>query len=110
MTHFGDPCIHCATPHDDVASGPCPGDPAKAIVIGYALVEHRYDGMELYRFRTSDNVVRERWAHPSEHAPYWHFGRKDEFGQPPPYDERLKAAPPPPVMGGSSPQNPQVKP
>lgn len=23
--HHGDPCIHCNTPHDDVASGPCAG-------------------------------------------------------------------------------------
>lgn len=24
-THFGDPCVHCGTPHDEVAPGPCPG-------------------------------------------------------------------------------------
>ena len=23
--HFGDPCIYCGTPHDEVAPGPCPG-------------------------------------------------------------------------------------
>jgi hypothetical protein len=23
--HFGDPCIYCKTPHDEVAIGPCPG-------------------------------------------------------------------------------------
>ena len=23
--HFGDPCIHCNTPHDDVPVGPCRG-------------------------------------------------------------------------------------
>lgn len=23
-THFGDPCVHCGTPHDEVAPGPCP--------------------------------------------------------------------------------------
>ena len=22
-THFGDPCVHCGTPHDEVAPGPC---------------------------------------------------------------------------------------
>ena len=21
--HFGDPCVHCGTPHDEVAPGPC---------------------------------------------------------------------------------------
>lgn len=23
--HLGDPCIHCGTPHDQVAAGPCRG-------------------------------------------------------------------------------------
>lgn len=23
--HFGDPCIHCGTPHDEVPVGPCHG-------------------------------------------------------------------------------------
>lgn len=23
FAHFGDPCIYCHTPHDDVPSGPC---------------------------------------------------------------------------------------
>lgn len=22
--HFGDPCVHCKTPHDEVKPGPCP--------------------------------------------------------------------------------------
>jgi hypothetical protein len=22
-THFGDPCVHCGTPHDQVPIGPC---------------------------------------------------------------------------------------
>lgn len=22
-THFGDPCVHCGVPHDDVSVGPC---------------------------------------------------------------------------------------
>jgi hypothetical protein len=25
VAHFGDPCIHCRTPHDDIAPGPCSG-------------------------------------------------------------------------------------
>jgi hypothetical protein len=25
VAHFGDPCVHCHTPHDDVAPGPCSG-------------------------------------------------------------------------------------
>ncbi len=26
-THFGDPCVKCGIPHDDVQSGSCPGRP-----------------------------------------------------------------------------------
>lgn len=26
-THFGDPCVKCGTPHDEVSPGPCPGRP-----------------------------------------------------------------------------------
>ncbi len=25
--HFGDPCVHCGTPHDEVQPGPCPARP-----------------------------------------------------------------------------------
>jgi outer membrane murein-binding lipoprotein Lpp len=25
-THFGDPCVYCGTPHDDVTPGQCPGE------------------------------------------------------------------------------------
>lgn len=35
--HYGDPCIHCATPHDDVPVGPCKGDANKARVIAYCV-------------------------------------------------------------------------
>lgn len=24
-SHFGDPCVHCGTPHDEVKPGPCAG-------------------------------------------------------------------------------------
>ncbi len=34
-THFGDPCIHCGIPHDDVPPGPCTGDASKAKVLAY---------------------------------------------------------------------------
>jgi hypothetical protein len=91
LTHFGDPCIHCGTPHDEVAPGPCPGDPSRAIVIGYCSLGVRWDGVEHYRWRTSDNAVHEAHSHVSNHLPYCHFGRR-EFGNPPPYDERLKRA------------------
>lgn len=91
MMHFGDPCIHCGTPHDEVEIGPCKGDPAKAIVIGWASLGVRWDGVEHFRFRTSDNRVHELHQHISSHAPYYHFGRRKELTNPPPYDGRLKA-------------------
>lgn len=94
QTHFGDPCIHCGTPLDDVAPGPCQGDPSKAKVIGYVGLGVRCDGVERYRYRTSDNAVHELHSHVSNHAPYYHFGRSADLIQPPPYDVRLKAVKP----------------
>lgn len=90
MTHFGDPCLHCGTPLDDVKPGSCEGDRSKAIVIGYCSLGVRWDGVEHFRFRTSDNDVHEVHRHISEHAPYYHFGRRQELSSPPRYDERLK--------------------
>jgi hypothetical protein len=34
VSHKGDPCEHCGTPHDDVAPGPCP-----------ALLKEKGDGL-----------------------------------------------------------------
>ena len=39
--HFGDPCIHCGTPHDDVAPGPCPSAPAETYR-GWAVHQNRW--------------------------------------------------------------------
>jgi hypothetical protein len=41
MTHFGDPCIHCGIPHDEVPVGHCVGDPSKAIPIAFKYKEIR---------------------------------------------------------------------
>lgn len=90
QTHFGDPCVHCAIPHDDIPSGPCVGDPAKAVVLGYASLGVRPDGVERYRYRLSTNEVCEVYRHISEHAPYYHFGRSAGLINPPPYDARLR--------------------
>lgn len=89
-THFGDPCRHCGTPHDEILPGPCQGDPAKAFVIGYASLGVRPDGVECFRYRLSTNEVREVYHHISQHAPYYHFGRSDTLINPPPYDTRLR--------------------
>lgn len=89
QTHFGDPCLHCGVPQMEVAPGPCPGDAAKAKVIGYASLGVRPDGVEHFRYRLSTNEVCEVHQHISFHAPYYHFGRSDILINPPPYDARL---------------------
>lgn len=60
-------------------------------VIGWATVESRYDGVQRYRWRTSDGQVHEAHSHVQNRLPYYHFGLRDEFGQTPPYDVTLKA-------------------
>ncbi len=90
MHHFGDPCAHCGTPHDDVQVGPCQGDPTKAVPIAYASLGVRWDKIERFRVRMSDGSVVERYSHVSEQAPYWHFGYSDRLQYPPRYDETLR--------------------
>jgi len=90
MHHFQDPCRHCGTPLDDVAVGPCPGDPMKAVPLAYASLGVRWDGVEHFRIRFSDGRVEERYSHISFHAPYYHFGHSDELIQPPRFDPKLR--------------------
>lgn len=66
MTHFGDPCIHCATPHDEVSVGPCLGDPAKAVDIAFCSLGIRPDGIERFVVLRSTGELREHYAHPAE--------------------------------------------
>ena len=37
-THYGDPCIHCQIPHDEVPIGPCVGT-GKPKIIGAAFIK-----------------------------------------------------------------------
>jgi len=90
LRHFGDPCIHCGVPHDDVVPGPCGGDPAKAIPIAYRLLPvRRFDGFEHFRVLMSDGRVVERVHHRAAHAPYRHFNELADIRQPPRYDGSL---------------------
>ena len=57
MTHYGDPCIHCGTPHDEVSIGPCTGDPKKAVAIANCTVLYRVHGYGEHRWRMSDGRV-----------------------------------------------------
>lgn len=57
--------------------------------VAYCVLETRWDGYEHYRIRMSDGTLLHRWAHCSEHAPYFHFGASDDLRQSPPLDVNL---------------------
>lgn len=91
MKHFGDPCIHCGTAHDNVPVGPCQGDPEKVRPISYrGDGVRKIDHVERFIVMFSDGSIIERYAHISEHAPYYHFGYSDDLTQPPRYDADLQ--------------------
>lgn len=68
-THFGDPCIHCAIPHDDVPIGPCVGD-KPPIPIAYKSLGVRWDNVENFLILMSDGTKVDRWSHISNSLPY----------------------------------------
>lgn len=88
-THFGDPCIHCGIPHDDVPVGACTGPESKAKPIAYRSLGVRWDKVEHFYIRWSDNRVTQSWNHISESAPYFHWGHSDYLISPPRYDQKL---------------------
>ena len=89
LYHFGDPCVHCGSPHDEVPVGPCQGDPAKAVPIAYRSMGVRRNQIERFLIRLSDGRVEQRDFPVSQEAPYWHFGYSDRRRQPPRQDDRL---------------------
>lgn len=89
MHHFGDPCIHCNIPHDDVPAGSCGGDPKKAKPIAYRSLGVRWDNVEHFRVLMSSGEVREFHQHVSYSGPYYHFGYSDTLTSPPRYDPTL---------------------
>jgi hypothetical protein len=90
QTHFKDPCIHCNTAMEDVASGPCSGDRSKAIAIAYKSLGVRWDGYEHFLVRMSTNEVVDTWRHISEQAPYRGFNMLGDIQDPPRYDPNLQ--------------------
>lgn len=70
MTHFGDPCIHCGIPHDDVPRGSCQGDPAKAKPIRYRSLGVRWDHVEHFLILMSSGEIVDRWEHIDMSLPY----------------------------------------
>lgn len=69
-THFGDPCIHCETPHDEVPVGACVGDRNKAIVLAYCISRQAWQnyasGCDTILCHMSDGSLRTETYHPSE--------------------------------------------
>lgn len=88
-THFQSPCIHCGLAMEQFDVGPCKGDVSNAIPISYASFGVRWDGVEGYRVRYSDNSVHDLHRHVSERAPYYHFGKSADLIQPPRYERKL---------------------
>ena len=72
MHHFGDPCIHCGVPHDDVPVGPCMGDRSKAIPLAYCVDRQAYEntgsGAETILCFMSTGEIHTEWRHP---ATWW---------------------------------------
>jgi hypothetical protein len=60
-THYGDPCIHCGIPHDDVPVGACEGDSRKSIPIACRFLGMQWDGACRFYVRFSDGRVEEVW-------------------------------------------------
>lgn len=70
-THFGDPCIHCGIPHDDVPIGPCQGDREKARILAYCVWRQAYEnpgsGCDTILCKMTDGSIREEHWRPE----YW---------------------------------------
>lgn len=82
-THFGDPCIHCGSPHDEVEPGPCKGDMAKAVPIRWRYLGTRWDNVEHYLILMSSGEFKERWDHIDMAIPWTYL--KDV-----PHDQNLR--------------------
>lgn len=70
-THFGDPCIHCAIPHDDVPVGPCKGDREKARVLAYCVSRSAWQNpgsrADTILCAMTNGETRTDTRHPAEH-------------------------------------------
>jgi hypothetical protein len=84
QTHFRDPCIHCATAHNDVAPGPCTGDPDKAIPVAWCSLGVRWDNVERFRILMSTGRVTERYEHIDMNLP-WTYLKESR------YDDTLRS-------------------
>ena len=83
MTHYGDPCIHCGIPHDDIPSGPCMGDLRKVRPIRYRDFGQRKSDLRRHLLVLfSDGTYTDYWLHPDEPDPWM-------LNIPPVFDQNL---------------------
>ena len=76
MKHYGDPCIHCKNPHDDVERGDCTGSKDNAIVLKYWVKKMAYEqsnGADLVRAKLSTGEIIEEGCFPQMH--WWRNGK-----------------------------------
>ena len=67
LRHFRDPCVHCGLGHDDVAPGPCLGDPLKRAPMAYQYMGTRWDFIARFVVEMSDGTFTDWHAHISTH-------------------------------------------
>lgn len=82
QTHFGDPCIHCGTPHDEVEPGPCKGGREKARVLAYCVSRQAWQnpgsGCCTILCKMTNGEIRQDARHPSEHWPQYDWFKNAE--------------------------------
>lgn len=81
-THYGDPCIHCQTMHDNVETGPCTGT-GEPIVLKYAVIRQAWQnpgsGCCIVRCLMSNGAIVDQAHHPSEHWVYSEYFKNAEI-------------------------------
>lgn len=75
LHHYGNPCVHCSTPHDEVLPGPCAGDPAKAVPMAYRSLGVRWDNVEHFLIQMSNGEFVDRHEHIEMNLPYTYLSR-----------------------------------
>ena len=63
LYHFRSPCVHCELLMEDVAIGPCRGDPLLAVPMAWVSLGVRWDGVEHFKIQMSNGDMLHRWEH-----------------------------------------------
>lgn len=76
MHHYGNPCLHCGTPHDEVPAGPCQGDRKQAVVLAYCVDRQAWQnpgsGCDTVLCMMSTGEIFQEAMHPTE----WFMARQ----------------------------------